>query len=192
MNASKSAAKEIPPVLIQGPLVSLKPVSLDWLDDFHEYSVKDKLYDHLEYEPFQTLHDSQNYLNELITKSSSTSAQYWFIHHTKRSRVIGTICLHSLNSRRASAEIGYGLSPDWWGLGMFNASARLVLDYAFNDLSLHRIVARTSVRNLASLRGLDRLGFQKEGLMRQYYRSTTGEWIDAVLLSKLSTDMVCQ
>lgn len=183
-----SSAHEIPAELISGPSVSLTPVSMDGLLDVHEYSILPELYLHLEYQPFETLDESRRYLEKLIHRSSVPETQYWFIRLSDSFKVVGTICLHSLDVRRATVEVGYGLSPAYWGKGIFRSAAEMVVDYAFNELSLHRIVARTSVHNLASLRGLERLGFKTEGVMRDYYRSIEGEWFDAVLLSKLSTD----
>ena len=48
--------------------IYLTRVSMDGLDDFHEYSTLDpKFYKYLEYEPFNTLDDSRKYLNRLLT-----------------------------------------------------------------------------------------------------------------------------
>ena len=183
-----SKIQEIPAESMSGLLVSLTPVSIDGLQDFHEYSILPEFYEHLEFPSFETLEESQHYLEKLIYRSSVPEAQYWFIRLPDINKVVGTICLHSLDVSRASVEIGYGLSPAYWGRGIFRSAAELVIDYAFNKLCVRRIVARTSVHNLASLRGLERLGFKTEGVMRDYYRSVAGEWFDAVLLSKLSTD----
>ena len=179
---------EIPAVTLKGDFVSLDPITLADLEDFHLYSIRPELYEHLEFSPFETLDESRQYLEKLMQRSDSPEAQYWFIRLSDNHRVVGTICLHSLDARRASVEIGYGVSPQYWGMGIFSAAASKIVDYAFNELSLRRIVARTSVHNLASLKGLEKLGFKSEGVMRDYYRSATGEWFDAVLLSRLSTD----
>jgi ribosomal-protein-alanine N-acetyltransferase len=185
---SLRCASGIPAKLIKGLHISLTPVSMDGIKGFHEYSIHPEFYEHLEFPPFQTYEDSKRYLEELIYRSSFSEAQYWFIRLGDGHKVVGTICLHSLNVNRASVEIGYGVSPEYWGRGIFTTAGKMIMDYSFNELSIHRIVARTSVRNRASLRGLERLGFHTEGVMRDYYRCFTGEWIDAVLLSKLKTD----
>ena len=173
---------------MSGLHVLLTPISIDGLRDFHEYSILPELYEYLEFPAFKTLEDSQHYLEKLIHRSSFPEAQYWFIRLPDSYKVVGTICLHSLDVSRASVEIGYGLSPAYWGRGIFRSAAELVIHYAFNKLSLRRIVARTSIHNSASMRGLEKLGFKTEGVMRDYYRNVAGEWFDAVLLSKLSTD----
>ena len=168
--------------------MSLVPVSMMGLKDFHEYAIQPELYRYLEFPPFESLAESRTYLGKLIDRSSAPEAQYWFIQLSENGKIVGSIGLHSFDSLRRSVEIGYGVSPDYWGRGVFKGAAGMLIDYAFEELLLHRIVARTPIQNLASIRGLEGLGFSKEGIMRDYYRHHTGGWWDSVLLSKLSTD----
>ncbi len=181
-------AREIPTVPINGPFVSLLPVSMEGLQEFHEYSILPQFYAHLEYPPFETIDESQRYLEALIHRSYAPEAQYWFVCLSESNKVVGTFGLHNLDIRRASVEMGYGISPAYWGRGIFTTAARMVVYYAFEHLSIHRITAKTSARNLASIRGLEKLGFETEGVMRNFYRTYKGEWFDAVLLSKLKVD----
>ena len=174
---------------IKGQLVELVPVSLDWLQDFHEYSVQAELYEHLEFNAFRTMEDSREYLNKLIFRSSSAGTQYWFIKLPDNEKVVGTIGLHSFDQSRNSVEVGYGVSPEYWGQGIFKATLGMIINFAFNEIAVHRIVARTSANNTASICGLEKLGFIREGEMRDYYRDTDGHRFNALLYSKLSTDI---
>jgi ribosomal-protein-alanine N-acetyltransferase len=174
---------------ITGQLVELVPVSLDWLQDFHEYSVQAELYEHLEFNAFCTIEDSRAYLKKLIFRSSTADAQYWFIKLPDNEKVVGTIGLHSFDQSRNSVEVGYGVSPEYWGQGIFKATLAMIINFAFNDLCVHRIVARTSANNTASICGLEKLGFIREGEMRDYYRDSDGHRFNALLYSKLSTDI---
>ena len=171
-----------------GDFVTLEPVSLLGLDDFHEYSVRAALYEHLEFPPFRTIDESRAYLEKLMHRSSGPDAQYWYIRLAATGKVVGSIGLHSLDCRRASVEVGYGVSPDYWGRGIFAAACATLIDYVFHKLELHRIVARTSSGNIASIKGLEKLRFQREGVMRDYYRSFDGRWFDSVLMARLRTD----
>jgi len=172
----------------QGNLVTLEPVSMSGLADFHEYSMLPALYEHLEYSPFRTIADSRAYLEKLIQRSSAPDAQYWFICLSESGKVVGSIGLHSLDVPRATVEVGYGVSPEYWGRGIFSAACTILIDRIFQDLGLHRIVARTSAANISSIKGLEKLRFHQEGVMRDYYRSLNGHWFDAVLMARLSTD----
>ena len=62
------------------------------------------------------------------------------------------------------------------GPGLHARSAQRLLDYAFDDLGLHRLEADIDPRNEASARTLERLGFVKEGFLRE-------RWIVADVIS---------
>ena len=61
------------------------------------------------------------------------------------------------------------------------------MQFAFEELGLHRVEADVDPRNARSLRLLERLGFQQEGLLRERYH-VSGEIQDAALLGLLRTD----
>lgn len=178
----------IKPIILMGERIVLEPVSLLGLKDFHEYSMCPDFYEYLEYPPFKTIEESEIYLEELVERSKSSLQQFWFVKLSKYEKIIGSFGIHSLEEYRGSVEIGYGISPHYWGNGYFKEAAELVIEYIFHVLNLHRIVARTSALNLASMHGLERIGFLIEGTMRDYYRNADGQWNDAVLMAKLSSD----
>ena len=66
-----------------------------------------------------------------------------------------------------SAELGYWLGKAFWGRGIATAAARAVTGYAFRDLGLLRIDALVLTENMPSIRVLEKVGFQREGLLRQ-------------------------
>ena len=64
---------------------------------------------------------------------------------------------------------------------------KLILHYLFDDLGIHKIVAKTSANNKSSLIGLEKLGFKSEGLMCDFYRDKlTGNFFDAILMAKFN------
>ncbi len=176
----------VPSITLYTDRLIVSPVCLNRLDEFHEYSMSTELYRHLEYEPFNTYIQSSDYLRLLISRSSTDLAQYWFLLDKNSENLIGTFGLHSLHRVRLSVEIGYGISPKYWGNGFFQEAATSITQYAFETLNIHRIVAKTSAKNIASIKALQRIGFNIEGRMIDFYRSQSdGKWFDALLLSKL-------
>jgi len=175
----------IQPIILKGDRIDLHPISLKGLSDFHEYSTCEKFYDHFEFSVFENILESRKYLNKLIDRSKSNKEQFWFIQEKNSKKIIGSFGIHSLNEYRSSAEIGYGISPHYWGNGYFQESANIILNYIFNDLCLHRVVARTSALNQASINGLKKVGFKVEGRMKDYYKKNNGLWFDAILMAKV-------
>jgi RimJ/RimL family protein N-acetyltransferase len=64
------------------------------------------------------------------------------------------------------AELGYFIDKPLWGTGVFHDGARLMADFAFKAVGVHRIEIRASVGNARSNAALQKIGAQKEGLLR--------------------------
>lgn len=177
-----------PDVVLADQYIQLEPIGMHGLEEFHAYSILPEFYNYLEFDPFTTLGDSKDYLQKLIKRSSAFGVQYWFIRLLKDDVIVGTFGVHSYDEHRKSIEIGYGVSPRYSGRGIFRRSAKILLHYLFDDLAIRRVAARTARLNHASIRGLKAVGFQEEGVMRDYFRFSDGNWYDAVLLSCLHED----
>ena len=173
---------KIEPLVIQNKTILLDPISLKRLNDFHEYSINEKFYEFLTFEVFKSKKDSIKYLNKLITRSNSDSSQYWFIHLIDINKTVGTIGLLNFNSQKKSIEIGYGISPDYWGKGIFNNAAQLLIDHIKIKLKVHNVYAKTSAINKKSIKALSKLGFKKNKLVKNYYHYSDGHYEDAQIM----------
>src|SRR5262249_33241135 len=81
---------------------------------------------------------------------------------------------------RGTAEIGYWLGEEYWGRGIVTEVVQAVTDYAFDAFRLHRIYAEVFEWNPASMRVLEKCGYQCEGRLRKSV-TKDGEIIDAFL-----------
>jgi RimJ/RimL family protein N-acetyltransferase len=104
-----------------------------------------------------------------------------------RGRLIGTVTLHSIDTDHRRAEIGFVLVEELWGRGLMTEALGLVLDHAVDVMNLHRLEADVDPRNLASLALLTKLGFEREGHLRQRY-FVNSEIQDAIILGLLADD----
>lgn len=168
-----------------GDRIDLLKIGKYGLDDMHEYSTKPEFYRYLEYGSFNTIKDTSNYLLRLIDRSDSESGHYWFINLKSDRKIIGTFGLHDIDMRKGLTEIGYGISPDYWGKGYFREVLLMVLRYLFEELKFHKVWAKTQANNIPSIKALEKSGFTKEGVMRDFYLSSKGKRYDAILLSIL-------
>lgn len=89
------------------------------------------------------------------------------IERTTDHTLMGTCTLFSINFQCRRAEVGYALGRPYWGQGYMHEALQRWVQYAFEDLELNRLEADIDPRNLASAKALLRLGFQKEGYMRE-------------------------
>lgn len=81
---------------------------------------------------------------------------------------VGGIGLFNVDLRNRRCEIGYDLSPDHWGQGVMTRSARPLLAWAFGEGGFNRVEATVMLGNDRSGRVLERLGFKREALLREY------------------------
>lgn len=108
----------------------------------------------------------------------------WAIARRTDAALIGTCGFHRWDKRHRRAEIGYDLAPDCWGRGMMAEALREMIRYGFDRMQLNRIDALVYTENTRSIRLLERLSFQREGLLRDYY-CTRGKYFDHVIYSLL-------
>jgi [ribosomal protein S5]-alanine N-acetyltransferase len=80
---------------------------------------------------------------------------------------IGWCSLTRWNPVYRSASLAYCLGGVEWGRGHAPEAARALLQWAFDTLDLNRIQAETDTRNVASARVLEKLGFVREGTLRE-------------------------
>ena len=82
-------------------------------------------------------------------------------------RIVGTIGFHSFHRADNSASIGYWLCKDMTGKGIVTRSVQRLLQHGFEDLLLHRIELRASTENKKSWSIAEKVGFTREGMIRQ-------------------------
>jgi RimJ/RimL family protein N-acetyltransferase len=80
---------------------------------------------------------------------------------------IGWCGLTRWNPDYRSASLGYCLGDAAWGHGYATEAARALLQWGFDTLDLNRVQAETDTRNAASARVLEKLGFRREGTLRE-------------------------
>ncbi len=93
-------------------------------------------------------------------------------------RIIGTVGLTSVvRGAFLSCFLGYKLDEGEINKGYMTEALERTLEIAFSDMGLHRIEANVMPRNSRSIRVLEKLGFEREGLSPKYLR-IAGEWED--------------
>lgn len=82
-------------------------------------------------------------------------------------KLIGNCSLFNFDEGNKRAEIGYILAKEYWHGGFMSEAMKMFIDYGFREMDLHRLEADIDPRNEASARLLTRLGFKKEGHLRE-------------------------
>lgn len=90
---------------------------------------------------------------------------------------VGSVAVSGISWRMGYGEIGYLLGEAGQGKGWGTAAVKLLIEKVFAESSLRRLTATISTENVASWRLVERLGFQREGTLRQHY-VVQGRFVD--------------
>lgn len=96
---------------------------------------------------------------------------------------IGNISLGKISWENNSGDISILIGEkDYWGKGIATEAYRLLIDYGFNKLRLHRLESGMTVRNKAMIKVAKKVGMKKEGVMNDaLYKD--GQYVDIVRLA---------
>jgi [ribosomal protein S5]-alanine N-acetyltransferase len=138
-------------------------------------------------EPMQRKSDALRLLKDIREEHAAGRLHEWGLTTREEDRVIGTCTLFSLDRSNRRAEIGFALGREWWGKGLMRDGLVTLLDFAFGELGLRRIEADVDPRNRLSAELLERLGFKREGTMRERW-NVGGELQDAAMYGLLARE----
>ncbi|SFT27190.1 GNAT family N-acetyltransferase [Paenibacillus sp. BC26] len=115
----------------------------------------------------------------------------WGISLNSTRQFVGTLMLMPIRGHFNEAPyfpltLGFDLKPECWNKGIMSEALRSVLDFNRKHIGHHRIQAEVLPENAASLKVLKKLGFQEEGVLRQYLlHDVTKRFLDVVMLALL-------
>ena len=149
----------------------------EWGDPVVTFYMRDE-------EPLKTLEQAEEMLRPLQTPEKMPDFKWWGIEIKAEGCLIGTCGYCRWDKQHHHAELGYDLWPAYWGQGLMPEALRRLIRFGFEDMFLNRIEATTHTENQRSQRVLSKLGFQREGLLRDYY-CRDGIYNDQVAFSLL-------
>lgn len=123
----------------------------------------------------------RNRLRRYVEDARDDKAYALFLFRSEDDALVGGLTLSSVRRGVAHmASLGYWAGQMYAGKGYVTAGVRAIVNYAFDDLELHRVEAACQPNNIASRRVLEKNGFIHEGLARSYLK-INGAWRDHLL-----------
>lgn len=171
--------------------IFFEPLSMAGLEEMHQYSKDERLYEFFEYEPFKSIEETRVYIEKLEARMASRgfnkTAAYWFVRKKSDNKLVGTAALTSLDFGRQSIELGYAIDPKLWGRGYILQIEEILKHYVFEVLELNRLHGVTMVTNKRAISSVLASGMSNEGILRQYY-CKNGVFIDGWCYSMLRSE----
>ncbi len=113
----------------------------------------------------------------------------FFLFRNNDEALLGGLTLSNIRRGVTQAcSLGYWIGVPYAAQGYMTAGVYTIIPFVFETLNLHRLEAACLPINLASIRLLERVGFKREGLARQYLR-INGVWQDHLLYALLEDDI---
>src|SRR5690606_34790773 len=126
--------------------------------------------------------DFQNFLKVAKQRVTDKVAAAFFIRH--EGKIAGNIGLYHIDHQNKIAAIGYWLGEEFQGKGIITTACQAIIKYGFTELGLNRIELKCGTGNVKSKAIPERLGFTKEGILRQA-ELVNGNFQDLYLYSLL-------
>ena len=170
--------------IITTPRVVLRWISEDDIDGLYEIFSDPQVMRYWSTVPIPNRDAAAELQRDIADGNEKNSMLKWGLALRDSNTIIGTTTLFHLNLDNGRAEIGYAMGRAHWGKGYMNEALNALVSHAFEVMELRRLEADVDPRNTASIRTLERLGFQREGFLRERWH-VNGEIQDALFYGLL-------
>lgn len=146
----------------------LREITDDDANDIFEYLSNDRVTRYLGKDSLTNIDEAYDIINKIKINYDERRGIRWGIIHKESKKLIGTIGYDAMHIKNKRADIGYDINSNYWRQGFATEAINKVLEFGFSKLDLNRIGAVVFPENIASLNLLQKIGFTKDGLLRQY------------------------
>jgi RimJ/RimL family protein N-acetyltransferase len=155
----------------------LRPLTVDDVDALLAYRSRPDVCRYVPFEPMDRQVIGERLAGQWACTALTDEGQSLTlgVELARAGELVGDVVLFWHSREHRGGEIGYVLNPDFSGHGYATEAAHALLRLGFDDLGLHRIVARVDERNDASAKVARRLGMRQEARL-VHNELFKGEW----------------
>lgn len=125
----------------------LKEINENHVEDIFKIRSNEIINQYVQRNSPKNNYDALQFILTIKERTKDNQSFYWGISLKDQSDLIGTICLYNFSEDRKVAEVGYELLPDYHRQGIMSEALKAVVDFAFDDLHLHEVLAMTNKFN---------------------------------------------
>lgn len=144
-------------------------------------SNRDYLLDHFPYlmaEAGQSRHEAEGFVRECIAGWLLQTRYAMGVWHKESTELVGFVQVFNVDWGVPSAELGYFIDKDLIKQGIMTEVLARVVRFSFLQLDINKLIIKTLIDNYASQRLARRVGFSREGELRQEYKLPSGVLVD--------------
>ena len=189
VSTHSSAGASLPtPTLLVGTHVRLEPLTAGHEADLYAAGRMPEIWTYLPTvdAPFQSREAARRWMDEAFAQQATGWRWPFAVVWQATGRAIGSTSYLDFQWRDRALEIGWTwLTPAYWRTVVNTQCKYLLLQHAFEVLGMYRVQLMTDSRNQRSQRAIERLGAQKEGVLRSHILCPDGYRRNSVLYSIL-------
>jgi len=163
---------------IETDRVCVRPLSESDLPSILAINSDEEVVKFLGHAPWQAMADAEAWFERISKLQAAGSALEFVIAAKESGNVIGRCGLFDFEEANAHARLGYILARAFWGQGYMREALTALISCAFSEMDLRRLEANVEANNTASASLLRRIGFTREGVLRERW-ITKEETMDA-------------
>lgn len=133
----------------------------------------------------QTLEDTKAFLNDIMQRIENRSYYPYIIVDNTNGQIIGFLDLKNIDWNIPKTEMGSYIDSDYAGKGITTKAFSLFCDYCFSEYNFKKLFLRTHHSNKAAIAVAEKCGFEREGVIRCDYKTTSGELVDLIYFGLL-------
>jgi len=146
---------------------------------FKNYANDERVTKYLPWKIYERAEDTIPFLQMCINSYENLSTYHWAIEY--KGEMIGGISAMSVDDARKNCEVGYCIGYDYWNKGITTEALAAVIEYLFEEVGMHRIMAKHDVENPASGEVMKKCKMTYEGRFKEYYLRHDGTYSDALV-----------
>jgi len=177
--AQPAVPHEADPLVVAGPTLSLRYARPADAPRLFELAADAEVTRFFSWGPYSEMSQPEAYIAGLAAKRERGELLDFLIDHREHG-TIGVTGLSELAARDRRATVGSWFGRSYWGSGANLESKALIAARAFERLGMDRLTAWANTRNGRSQVALERVGFQREGVLRSWHRH--GEQVHDVVV----------
>lgn len=170
----------------------LRGIRISDAESMFKYRSNPQIYKFQGWRP-ETIEEVKEFICEKVAKTSNIP-DTWYqlgILLKETDELIGDIGIHFIDSDNLQVEIGFTLSLNHQCKGYATEAITSVIDYLFNNLKKHRIIASVDPRNTKSIALLERIQMRKEAHFKKSFWFDN-EWADDIVYAILREEWINQ
>ena len=186
MNLQINFPEEFPNLI--GEKIQLSSFGPEDVDGYFNMRSDVEFMKYLGMDPMKKKSEARDRVSSMIESFKRGEGLSWKISEKDSDEVIGYIGFWRIDFKHYRGELGFGLHADYRRRGYMLEALELAIDYGFQSMNFHSMMADVDPRNVPSVKLLNKVGFREEGHLRENY-FYNGEFFDSVYFGLLKSDI---